>query len=318
MPPELTAIVVVGEARERAQLVIDRIGEQTAASRIELLIGDTAHATHPRLRAPDLQSVRYLELPSTQKWGESRAAAVRSAASPIVAFTEDHSIPARTWAEALLQASQDDWAAAGYTFLNANPETYGSWAGFMTDYNEWAYPLPPGPVAHLPCNNVAYRRDPLHKLGDRLGELLHSDVLLQEYLARRGGKLTMVRDAVVSHQNYESLGILFSANFIHCRLIAAGRVASGRWGALRRAAYAVLVPVVVPFLKLARVFRTQIRRKTLWTETLISLPVMFGVFVWSSIGEAIGYILGYGDSIERFKHVETGVVRSQTLRGETP
>jgi hypothetical protein len=321
----LTALIVVGEMRERAQQVVDRLYAQTAADSMEIVIVDIGGGSYPRMRVPAGGiPTRYLERSADEVWGEVRAAAVNAASGRVVAFTEDHSIPTVTWAEAIVRASSRPWVAAGYTFLNANPgtgfswKTFVSWAGFLADYAPWAYPLPPGPVRHLPCNNVAYRREDLIALGPKLGSLLHSDIPLQEYLARQGKPLEIIRDAVVAHQNYEDLGTLLDGNYVHCRMIAACRVEEGHWSWLRRCGYALAVPVVVPFMKLGRVLGPQMRRRVLWGVMLGTLPVILTVFIWSSVGEALGYLFGLGSSLRRFQQVETAVARSTELKGENP
>ena len=104
--PSLSAIVVVGEMRERAQLVIDRLATQTVASAMEIVIADTASESCPRLIDPTNGiPVRYLKCASSLSWGEARAVAAQAASAPLAAFIEDHSIPTPTWAEGILRAS---------------------------------------------------------------------------------------------------------------------------------------------------------------------------------------------------------------------
>jgi hypothetical protein len=314
--PSLTAIVVVGEMRDRAQVVLDRLAAQTASRQMEIVIADTVSTSFPRLRDPGGVPVRYLECPNIRSWGEVRAAAVRAARASLVAFIEDHSVPSPTWAEEILRSSNGNWAAAGYAFLNANPGTrwswksYLSWAGFIADYGEWAYPIPPGQVRYPACNNVVYRAEVLRSAGDRLGALLESDFLLHEHLSRLRKPMTILREAVVAHQNPESLQMQLAGNFAHCRVIGATRVANGNWGWPRRIVYGLAVPPLVPFMKLARLFRMQIRRRSLWGTTLASLPVAWAIFVWSSVGEGLGYLFGAGKSLERFKYIEISRRRS--------
>jgi len=307
--PKLTAVVIAGGERARAQKVVDRLGAQTAAALIELVIVDTASAKHPRLRAPESIPTHYLERSDDEPWGSVRAAAVWPAQGSVVAFTEDHCLPSFTWAEALIRASSDDWVVAGYTFVNSNPETYCSRAGFLADYGEWAFPVPPGPTPRISGNNIAYRRDALIKFGERLGRMLDSDVLAQEELKRTGKEMVVVRDAVSAHQNHEDYRTLFDGNFVHCRIIAAGRVENGNWGYLRRIGYALAVPPLVPLMKLGRLFGRQARRRDFRADIIACLPVVFGVFIWSAVGESMGYLFGFGDALERFKHVEISVAR---------
>jgi hypothetical protein len=162
----------------------------------------------------------------------------------------------------------------------------------------------------MPCNNVVYRRRELLDLGDRLDDMLRTDVTVCEYLRRQGKTCEIVTDAVVAHQNHESLGPLMEGNFAHCRLIAAGRVQQGGWGWPRRLAYALAVPVLVPFMKFWWILRVQGRRTTLWGRTVTALPIVIMVFVWSSIGESFGYLFGAGSALERFKTAEISIHRS--------
>jgi glycosyltransferase involved in cell wall biosynthesis len=313
---KLSAVVVVGDVRNRAQRVLDRLYVQTAADDIEIIVVDTAGAHDSLAIKPDRVATQYLSVAAATPWGEARAIGIRAANSPIVAFTEDHSIPAHDWAESILRASHLPWIAAGYAFRNANPgeglswRGYISWGSFMADYGEWADPLPNRPVGRLPCNNVAYRRDALLKIGDALGAKLHSDITLQEYFAARGEQFAMIRDAFVSHQNHEFLRTVLSANFVHCRVIAASRVREGKWRWPRRLAYAIAVPLLVPFMKLGWLLRIQLQRRQFWGRMIAGAPVIASVFVWSAIGEGLGYLFGFGNSIERFRAAEVSIPRT--------
>ena len=321
----LSAIVLVGRERVRAQQVLDRLNEQTAADCMEIVIADTAGSSYPRLRIdPGGVPTVYLDFSADERWGDVRAAASRAAKGSIAAFVEDHSIPLCTWAEAIVRASPGPWVAAGYAFLNANPgkdfcwKAYLSRAGFITDYGVWAHPVPLGFIRQMPCNNVAYRREALLELGDKLGGMFHTDLMLHEHFSRAGKPMDIIRDAIVAHQNHEEVGVLLEGNFVHCRMIAASRVAEGGWGWPRRLVYALAVPIAVPFMKLGRLLRIQMRRRVLWGVTLASLPVAVTVFVWSSLGETMGYLFGFGNSVERFQQIEASTPRSAELTGEGP
>ena len=292
---------------------------------MEIVIADTASSSYPRLSLhPGGVPTVYLNFSADEQWGDVRASAVRSASGSLVAFVEDHSIPLPTWAEAIIRASSGPWVAAGYAFLNANPGKDSGWkgylsrSGFIADYGVWAHPVPAGSIQHMPCNNVAYRREALLELGDPLGGMFHSDFVLHEHFARAGKSMDIIRDAIVAHQNHESLGILLEGNFAHCRVIGASRVVEGHWGWPRRLVYGLAVPIAVPFMKLGRLLRVQMRRRALWGTTLAALPVAAAVFVWSAFGESMGYLFGFGNSVERFQQIEVSTPRSAELTGEGP
>jgi hypothetical protein len=307
----------VGDVRDRAQQVLDRLNVQTEAAQMEIVVADVGCGSHPRLKAAtDGVPTVYIERSPDEPWGEVKAAAVRAAKGTVVAFIEDHSLPLVNWAEAVIRSSRENWVAAGYTFVNANPGTYLSRAGFITDYGEWAYPMPECRVRQLPCNNVAYRREELVRLGDKLGAMMHSDIALHEHFARQGKRLTIIRDATVAHQNHEQAGVLLRGNFAHCRVIGASRVQQGNWKWPRRLGYAIAVPILVPLMKLGRLMRAPLRRPVLWGATLASLPIATAVFVWSAIGESLGYLCGFGNSLQQFKEAEVSVLRSVELSDE--
>ena len=128
--------------------------------------------------------------------------------------------------------------------------------------------------------------------------------------------MTILRDAVVAHQNPESFRMQLNGNFAHCRVIGARRAANGRWGWPRRIAYGVAVPVLVPFMKFGWLVRTQVRRRSLWGTTIVSLPVAWAIFAWSSFGEGLGYIFGAGNSLQRFKHIEISQQRGTQMTAD--
>ena len=146
----LSALVVVGPLRKRSQRVLDALCSQTAIDSMEIVILDLAPDGTPKLETSSSVNTIYIVLPETEPWSRARAEGVRRAKAPIVAFIEDHCIPAPEWAEGLIEAHKGPWATVGYAFANANPETYVSRACFIADYGLWAHPARHGPARHLP------------------------------------------------------------------------------------------------------------------------------------------------------------------------
>lgn len=301
--PELTAAVVVGDLRERAQSTIDAVGAQTAAARIELVVVDSGPEDAPDLATPRGLPATYVRVPHGGDYAAGRAEAARRASTPVVAYVEDHAVPDPAWAEAVIEAHEGPWAVVGYAFTNANPESYGSRVSHMADYGPWAHPGPHGPLRLLPGNNVSYKRDALLAFGDRLEGLLVVDFNVQDELRAQGRGTYSESRALVAHENFERVADLCGANFAYCRLMAMNRALG--WSRARRLAYAAAVPVAVPVMKLARLLRSLRGRRALWGGAVVTLPGVIATFVWSSAGEALGYLGGdLGRAEREFAHWE--------------
>ena len=295
--PAISAAVVVGDLRERAQRTLDALATQTAADRMEIVVMDMGPDDAPDLRTPDGMPATYVRMDGEARLAEARGEAARRASTPVVAFVEDHAVPDREWAAAVVRAHEGPWAAVGYGFTNANPETFGSRVSYIADYGPWAHPAPHGPLRLLPGNNVSYKREALLSLGDRLDDLLVVDFNLQDELRSQGLGTYLESSALVAHENFTRVTELFAANYSYTRLMAMKRAADWSWG--RRMAYALLVPVAVPAMKLTHLLGGLRGRRRLWGQVAVALPLVVANFAWSSIGEARGYLGGDREQAER-------------------
>lgn len=288
--PEITAAVVVGDQRERGQTTLDALGSQSAADRIEVVVVDMGPGDAPDLSTPDGVPATYVRMPAAGSFASARAEAARRASTRVVAYLEDHAVPDSGWAAAVSRAHEGPWAAVGYAFTNANPKSFGSRVSHIADYGPWAHPGPHGPLRLLPGNNVAYKREALLSLGERLDGLLVVDFNVQHELRSQGRETYLESGALVAHENFTRLTELYAANYSYTRLMAMNR--SVGWSRGRRLAYAVLVPVAVPWMKLARLLRSLRGRRQLWGSVAVALPFVVANYAWSSIGEARGYLGG--------------------------
>jgi hypothetical protein len=299
----ISAVLVVGRQRSRAQAVLDGISAQSCAG-LEAIVIDL-YPDMPALKARDDLDLSYITTPVADGFQGARALGVRLARAPYVAFLEDHCTPQAGWAEAVVQAfDSGPWAAVGYAFINANPETYVSRGCMMADYGLWAVPHPDRQVRLLPGNNVAYRREILMGYGERMTYLLSPDFVMHERLRLDGHRLFLAGSAVAAHQNPTDIRFLLTANHAYCRLLASQRVRSRSWGLGRRWLYALAVPVGAPLIKMARAARILARRPRVLMQFIAALPVVIPAFVWSAIGESLGYAVGVGGAKDEFEEYE--------------
>jgi hypothetical protein len=306
--PQLSTVIVVGEHRERARNAIEAIAAQTAADSIELIVVDVCPQA-PRLPEPGSPVTSKIVLPPSTPWGSLRAAGARASASPVIAFVEDHVIPQPGWAEALLQAHRQPWATVGYAFLSSDGR-WSSRALLIAEYGLWAHPAAGGRSRLLPGNNVSYKRNPLLTLGADLDQALEIDSSVHRRFAAQGLEAAVEPGAIVRHHELAGVWSAASANCTYGRLLAVGRARDGGWHLPHRVLYSIAAPLGAPVVRAAHLARSLRGRRTLWRQAVTALPVATLIWLWSGIGQAIGYVFGPGDSGRRLTAWELTAGRS--------
>jgi len=308
--PELSAIVVVGNTRERAQLSLESLYAQTIADRMEMIVIDLKTRDVPELSTSTRIPTRYVTLGRDATWGHARARAARMATAPVVAFIEDHCTADSGWAEALVRAHREPWAAVGYAFTNPHPESYLSRAILASEYGCWEHPTTSRAARVLPCGNVAYKRDLLLSLNDELENLLTPDFVVHERFNSRGLPMYVESEAIVAHDSLVRLRDLFAASFMFCRILASRRVETQRWSGLKRFAYGLATPIIGPPIALWRLFSSRRDTPSGWGTLAIYLPVILVKGVAAALGESVGYLAGAGASETQFVKWELHVDRN--------
>jgi len=296
MTPALSAVLVAGPCRQRAQRVLDALTAQTARASMEIVVVDLAPVSTVALATDRSTRATYIRRPGLTAWGVARAEAVQVACAPVVAFIEDHCYPSPEWADRLIQAHTGPWAAVGYAFTNANPQSWLSRVGLLARYGLFASPVPSGPARYVSGNNVSYKRDALLGFGQRLPALLDIDFNLQEALIDQGRALFVEAGAMAAHENYTTFRGECRAGRPYCRLLAAHRAAERGWNPVRRLAYGVLTPVAAPVLRLLRLTASLRRRTAHWPTFIAGLPIIAVLYLSDALGESAGYLWGAGDA----------------------
>lgn len=297
---ELSVVVVAGPVRNRAQKVMNRLSNQTAGERMEVVVVDLEPETVLALEIGNVAAVQYLRRPAGLRWGQARAAGWRAAVAPVVAFLEDHCFPARTWAAKVMEAHGGPWAAVGYAFSNANPECYVSRASFVLDYGLWSHPLPAGTTGRLQSNNISYKREWMDRCaattGLGLDELLENDWNIQQAMRGCGGQLYLESSALAMHHNFTTLAEIWEENFFHCQTLGAARAGREGWALPRRVAQGLATPAAAPLIRAWRFVTAMRGRPGPRPDWVRAFPVLAAGFLASALGEAAGYLAGFGDS----------------------
>jgi hypothetical protein len=297
--PDLSVILVTIDTYEAVRLTVRHLLAQTVLDHLELVLvvpsADTA-----ALDGSELARFRWTQVVEVGDiaWsGEAKAAGTHVARADVVVFAEEHSYPAPDWAEALLRAHEDGWAAVGPVMLNGNGPGAVGWAGFLPDYIHAAGTRRAGAVSALPWHNTSYKRAVLLDYGADLGALLQVEGILHQDLQRKGYRLYLEPAARTTHLNISRFSSFARDQWHSGRTYGAARASYERWTAARRAFYIAIGPLI-PAVRLGRVAREWKRVGTPVPPAVVArllLALLTGLTL-HTIGEMLGYAFGGGDA----------------------
>ena len=301
--PELSVILITPDTFDTLRRTIECLVRQTARDRLEVVIiaPTSARIDIDRDLVAPLVDVRVVRLDSLTPTGPARAAGIRAARAPIVAFGEEHCFPAPTWAQALLDAHRGDHAAVGPAMHNANPDTVVSWADLLIGYGPWAAPIEKHEPEYLPGHNSSYKRSVLAEYGDRLETLMEAETVLMWDLRAKGHRLLLDPAAEAAHMNFGYWASWLPVMYLNGRAFADTR-ASG-WSTPKRAVYAAASPLI-PLVRLVRTFGHARRLGRGASFLARVVPTMCVGLLADGLGQMAGYAFGAGNAHARAAEYE--------------
>lgn len=310
----VSAIVIVGSQRIRAQKAIDALCQQESAQRLEIVIVDCEAANHLKLETRGAASIVYLTLDDQATWGQIRTYAVEQSSAPILAFLEEHTQAQQGWLLAIIDAFEThDLAGAAYSFISGNTNNYVARTGHIAEYGLWSAPASKMSSAFMPWNNFIVTRSFLISLNTNLELLFENDTLIYDHIRRTDSNYMQIDDAVLAHIGHEYLSGLIVGTFYGCQLLAHQRVLAGQWRWDRRLVYAVSVPLLVPFMRMSRLFRHYMAMPRNKWALIEALPMIILLYFLGSFAEGIGYLTVSYKAFDGFVHVEIHAVRDRTI-----
>ncbi len=301
--PEMSVVVVTPDRYETVRKAVRHLRAQTVRDRLEIVFvapsKDKLCLDESEMQ--DFLQFHIVEVGPVNSTARARAIGARHASAPVVALVEDHAFPAPGWAEALIRAHRQPWAAVGPVMGNANPCDMISWANLLIEYSEWLEPATGGVANHLPGHNGSYKRAILLSYGDQLEAMLDAESVLHWDLRAKGHLLYLESKARTFHQNFSAPFSSIQLRFHGGRLFASSR--SRRWPLWQRLLYIGGAPLI-PIVRLWRILR-ELRRPGRPQNLLPRvLPYLIVGLAVEGTGEMIGYALGPGNSVERLSDME--------------
>ncbi|MCK5147563.1 glycosyltransferase [bacterium] len=301
--PDLSVIIITPDFYKTIRKTIGTLRKQTVVNRMEIIIvvpDKTALEPDYSELSPFL-CYSIIEIETITSLGTAKAVGIREASAPLIALIEEHVYTDPGWAEALINAHKQPWAAVGPVVRNANPKGLMSWADFIITYGHWMEPLPAGVTDILPGHNSSYKRDILLSYGDSLGSMLEVEAILHGHLQSKGYQIYLEPDAIIYHLGFSRLIPSLPVQFHIGRLFAADR--AKQWSPLRRLLYTGGSPLI-PLIRLFRLTYKLIRSGAQRRCPYAALPATIPGLVSSALGELAGYARGPGDSKKQMINYE--------------
>jgi hypothetical protein len=302
---QLSVVLVAPSGMASIGRTMAALRAQTIAERIELLLvtPTASEIDRERLGAASFSSLQTVEVGPILKRGEAAAAGVRAASCPLVTLVEDHAFPEPGWAAAMLDAHAGPWVAVGPAVENANPDSAVSRVVFWLSYIALSGPQAAGPRKVLAWHNSSYKRDVLEAYGDRLGELLEWEGNLQADLRSRGYELYLEPAARTHHVNVSRGASALPLHFTRGRIFGGTRAEREHWPSWRRGLYVIAVPLF-PIMQWRGVAPELRRAGVPLRDVVMHAPLLVALLTAMAAGEAVGYLAGVGDAVERLETYE--------------
>lgn len=300
---QMSVVIATPDNYQSIRKTISCLRAQTVKKQLEIVIiapsRKQLHLDESQLQ--EFGQFQVVEVGHISSAAFAKHTGLRHANATIVAFTENHVYPNAEWAQSLIAAYQQPWAAIGPAMVNANPKSAISWALFMNAYGRWMAPITSGVIDDLPGNNSSYKRAILLEFGEELQTLLETETILHTQLQRRGYQLYLEAAAQTQHLNPTKLLSCFQEMFYYGQMFAAGR--RQNWSMPQTLLYTLGSPLI-PFVRLRRALTNMQRVKQHHTLPQFTLIAIFFTLIASSLGEMIGYAFGTGKSKEKIRDFE--------------
>lgn len=293
-PIDLSVVIASINGRPYLDACLEALARQQGPAAAEVIVVDCvgpAVTDFVRQRYP---KVRLIECRPPCPLFELRAAGFAAAQAPIVALTEDHCIPADSWVQALLQAhNKHAGPVIGGAVENGATGRTVDRAVYLLEYGRFAGGGSPGPTDQLAGANLSFKRGFLSTLAGESRAPLDEN-RLQAEAVKAGYSLWFDPAIVVRHKKNFSLPGFCRERFHFSRWYAGNRAVQAGPG--MRWFYFLAAPLLPGLVKL-RLIHQQWRRGSSWGEWLQASPYMVLFLLVEAAGEAVGSLLGPGDSV---------------------
>jgi hypothetical protein len=315
--PSLSVIFICPFTFTHVRKAVRHLKAQTIASSVELILVVSSPDSIADARADELEGFANIQIVPVGPIHSIDLAAVNGcnvATAPLIAYADDHAYLQPGWAEALVEASSQEWSVMVSLLENANPDTVWSWVNIICSYGWWSEGSPGGECSIVPGHNVTFRREVLFADGPLQPNALRRQSGLFDKLRARGARFALIADARSRHMNAATVSGTWLVRFNMGRYYGHTRALAENWSLPRRLAYVLGFPLI-PFLRMIRL-QAELPG-SLAAAGAKTYPALFIGLVFDAIGQAAGYSLGPGDSLHTLEtyevHLRNYVTESEAV-----
>ena len=307
LTPELSVIVVSFNGPDLLRGCLASLERQTLQEGVETYVvgsWDVSKDEHDNLKER-FPSVRWIDAPQSYNVPQLRKLGIGASQGRIVALIEDDCLASATWCASILESHQGSDAAIGGVVEPGKYTSMMDWAAYFCEFSAFMVPGPKDSAGALPGANVSYKRTALTEVLDQ--HQLHGDnpvlegfyeAFFHRALWQAGHSLKLEPALVVQNVKPWKVSKLLAVRYHHGRgfggMRTAGRPMVGR---LPYVGLAMLLPVV----QVSRITKQVIAKNRYLGRLVLAFPWVILLSVSWSLGEFVGYLLGPGKSLERWR-----------------
>lgn len=298
--PEISVIIAAVNATPMIEECLVALATQKGDVSAEVIVSDVTGEETERLIRERFPWVKLISFRERLTIPALRAIGLAQSKGQYVVIIEDHCVPQPDWYEEIIKAHRGhpECIAVGGAIENGCCDSLLDWAVFLSEYSPYMKPLPKGVVHDIPGNNVSYKRrifSAMNGLGTALKDGFWETTLHKELLAK-GERFWMEPSIVVYHKKHFKLLYALSQRYHYSRYYAGILFARSSWPKrLFRCALSLTLPAVL----MTRVATRVVRKRRNMRELMLSTPFLIMLTTVWAIAEAVGWLLGPGQSLSK-------------------
>lgn len=267
---------------------LDSILSQSFSGDYEIILVDSSNDNTPQIVSAAYDRVKLFHLEEKTDPGRARNIGIKNAGGSVIAFIDSDCVAARDWLERIWNGHKSFYNVIGGSVMNGNDEdNLVAWAGYISEFREFAPEQPKREVTHIPTCNISYKKAIFEQYGMFQGAYYPQEDLLFNYnLSLQGEKILFDPAIQVHHHHRTKIGDFLTHQEKIGKITAQVLKEIELEGSFIPR-HPVLSVFLLPFLPLVKFVRTVRVFLLLQSGIILKRPLvltvfMIGLFYWTA------------------------------------